>query len=251
MGMPPHSGWNMAKGNDRGPLLLHERLGGEHPVLVGGAQRVDVGHRVVGRGHVVLGLPGPVGLGLVEEERGHPLPALLRILGQRHHLVRADGAGAGVGTTQHLHLVAVELPHLGHRGDEPVGDAGRAAAAGSLLPPSETDGPPGRNGAGVRCTVRPRYSKGSPVKAALSVVTVSVTRLARSFMATSNMANSSCTYPPATIRSTRPRLRLSRKIMSSARRSGSWKGAMRAAIMKWTLVVRAAMAASMGIGLGR
>ena len=39
--------------------------------------------------------------------------------------------------------------------------------------------------------------------------------------------------------------------MSSARRSGSWNGAISAAIMKWTLVVRAAMAASIGMGLGR
>jgi hypothetical protein len=70
--------------------------------------------------------------------------------------------------------------------------AARRAAA-SLLPPNEMLGPPGRNGAGVTCTVRPRYAKGAPLNAALSVCTASVTRRARSAMGTSNMANSSCT----------------------------------------------------------
>jgi hypothetical protein len=65
------------------------------------------------------------------------------------------------------------------------------------------------------------------------------------------MANSSVTYPPATMRSTRPLLRWSRTIRSSASRSGSWKGAMSAAIMKCTFVVRAAMAAVIVNGLGR
>ena len=67
------------------------------------------------------------------------------------------------------------------------------SAAGRLLPPSEMDGPPGRNGPGVRCTVRPRNSKGSPVNADRSVATASVTRAPRSPMGTSNRANSSRT----------------------------------------------------------
>jgi hypothetical protein len=66
-------------------------------------------------------------------------------------------------------------------------------AAGLPLPPRETLGPPARNGAGVTCTVRPRYSKGSFMNAAFRVATVSVTRFARSFIGTPNMANSSCT----------------------------------------------------------
>ena len=123
-------------------------------------------------------------------------------------------------------------------------------AAGSLLPPSDTLGPPGRNGAGVTCTIRPRYSNGSPVNAAFNVFTISVTRFARSFIGTSNIANSSGTYPPATTRSTRPLLKLSSTSMSSAMRSGSWNGAISAAIMKRTFVVRAAIAASITIGLG-
>ena len=40
----------------------------------------------------------------------------------------------------------------------PILAARRAAA--SLLPPRVIDGPPGRNGAGVSCTVRPRNSNG-------------------------------------------------------------------------------------------
>jgi hypothetical protein len=98
--------------------------------------------------------------------------------------------------------------------------AARRAAA-SLLPPSEMLGPPVRYGAGVTCTVRPRNAKGVPVNAALSVFTTSVTRLPRSFIGTPYMANSSRTYPAATTRSTRPRLKWSRTTMSSASRSGS------------------------------
>ena len=68
-----------------------------------------------------------------------------------------------------------------------------ASTIAALVPPSITAGPPGRKGAGVTWTLRPRNSKGSPEKAALSVTTASVTRLPRSFMGMSNMANSSCT----------------------------------------------------------
>ena len=89
------------------------------------------------------------------------------------------------------------------------------------------------------------------MKADFNVATVSLTRWARSLIGTPNISNSSWTYPPATMTSTRPRLRLSRKIRSSARRSGSWNGAINAAIMNPTVSVRAAMAASIGIGLGR
>ena len=44
---------------------------------------VGVGHRAVRVGQVVLGLPEPVGVHLVEEERRHALPTLLGVLGQR------------------------------------------------------------------------------------------------------------------------------------------------------------------------
>ena len=46
-------------------------------------------------------------------------------------------------------------------------------------------------------------------------------------------------------------LKMSSTIMSSASRNGSWKGAINAAIKKRTLWVRAAIAASIGMGLGR
>ena len=51
-------------------------------------------------------------------------------------------------------------------------------------------GPPGVAGVGVTRTVRPRYSKGSPVHACLSTRTASVVRAGRSFMGTPNISNS-------------------------------------------------------------
>ena len=66
-------------------------------------------------------------------------------------------------------------------------------AAGSLLPPILIFGPPAWKGAGVMRTMRPRNSNGSFVSACLRVVTTSVTRATRSFIATPNSSNSSCT----------------------------------------------------------
>ncbi len=66
-------------------------------------------------------------------------------------------------------------------------------AAGSLEPPRVMGGPPGVAGVGVTRTVRPRYSKGSPVQACLSTVTASVVRLGRSFMGAPNISNSELT----------------------------------------------------------
>ena len=104
-----------------------------------GPELVNIGDGPEGTGHVVLGLPETVGIGLVEEERRHLLPPLVRILGQRHRLVGGDGGGAGVWPTKPLHLVPIERPDLRNGRNEPVGDAGRPLS-GHPAATSERDG---------------------------------------------------------------------------------------------------------------
>jgi hypothetical protein len=97
------------------------------------------------------------------------------------------------GRRQNIRVGDLKAQISGSDGMNPSAMRAALRAAGSLLPPMLICGPPFWKGAGVMWTVRPRYSKGSPVRACLRVVTTSVTRATRSFIPTPNISNSSCT----------------------------------------------------------
>ncbi len=126
IGMPPHSGWKKRERERRRLQLLHELVGGQHGVL---AARPAARRRPRPCGRARRRRPGPA-TRRRRWSRGGRTGAICSqpfSVSSARATVRfvADGARARVGVTELLALVAVEVPHLRHRRDEPVGDAGR------------------------------------------------------------------------------------------------------------------------------
>ena len=172
--------------------LDDELVGRDDLVRAPRAEFVDVGGLVERRfERRIRSLPRAVRVRLVEEVRPELLPAALDVVEQGQDVVLPDDRLARVGAAEQLHLVAVELPHLGRHGDEPgaepSGAAGRHLAAATehqagAARPIEAAASP--------APCRPRNSNGSPVNAARRVSIVSVSRAARSDDGTPYISNS-------------------------------------------------------------
>ena len=126
--MPPHIGWKIWNGNGAAFISTMNSSGVTILCVPRGAEFVDVRRpRGTGRRALDSSLPRAVRVRLVEEVRAELLPAALDVVEQGEDVVLADDRLAGIGAAELLHLVAVELPHLGRHGDEPGAEAGGPA----------------------------------------------------------------------------------------------------------------------------
>ena len=107
------------------PKLCNELFGCQHCVPAACPQFLEVVDASIRGTDVVLSLPGAIGIRFMKKVRSHELPALIRIVGQPDGPVLPDRARAGVRATEYLDLVPVEIPDLGHGGEETISDAGR------------------------------------------------------------------------------------------------------------------------------